>query len=122
MWVSLDNHADESSRRIHMTETTDQLHLTAECFPGVSAAPVESSQNLDGKTFGGIVKQLRKRAGLTQTELAARLGYRTAEAVSLVESDRRTIDPEKLPRLAGTLGVAPRALTILGLRLQFPQA
>ena len=74
------------------------------------------------KTFGSVLKGLWNRAGLTQAELAAATGYKSAEAIRQIETDRRNADPERLPRIAEALRTDPRALTILALRSTFPKA
>jgi transcriptional regulator with XRE-family HTH domain len=73
-------------------------------------------------TIGSVIKQLRKRAGLTQAELAAAAGYKSAEAITQIEAETRNADPERLPRMAAALKTDARYLTILAMRATFPRA
>lgn len=50
--------------------------------------------------FGNVLKELRMNAGMTQTELAKRLGI-TKSVVSYYELQERTPSPDVLIRLAG---------------------
>ena len=50
--------------------------------------------------FGNVFKELRMNAGMTQTELAKRLGI-TKSVVSYYELQKRTPSPNVLVRLAG---------------------
>lgn len=62
------------------------------------------SADHDPRTLGRAIRALRHRAGLTQKELAARVG--TSEAyVSNVEGGRRDVRWSTLRRLLGALGV-----------------
>lgn len=54
--------------------------------------------------FGDTLKKLRKNAGMTQTELAKRLGI-TKSVVSYYELQERTPSPDVLIRLAGIFHV-----------------
>lgn len=47
---------------------------------------------------------LRRKAGLTQIDLARQLGYRTQSVVSAWESGERTPPTRILPKLAEVLG------------------
>ena len=47
---------------------------------------------------------LRRKAGLTQIDLARQLGYRTQSVVSAWESGERTPPTRILPKLAKVLG------------------
>ena len=49
--------------------------------------------------FGNVFKELRMNAGMTQTELAKRLGI-TKSVVSYYELQKRTPSPDVLVRLA----------------------
>ncbi len=57
------------------------------------------------QTFGATVAALRKDKGLTQLELADRMGV-TDKAVSKWERDLSLPDTASLPKLAETLGVS----------------
>lgn len=54
--------------------------------------------------FGDILKNLRTNAGMTQTELANKLGI-TKSVVSYYELQERTPSPDVLVRLAGIFHV-----------------
>lgn len=54
--------------------------------------------------FGNMLKNLRTNAGMTQTELANRLGI-TKSVVSYYELQERTPSPDVLIRLAGIFRV-----------------
>ena len=56
-------------------------------------------------TFGQKVKQLRKRAGLTQEELASLCG-RGKSFICNIEKGTRTTKLENIPLLADALGVS----------------
>ena len=56
------------------------------------------------QTFGATVAALRKERGMTQLELAERMGV-TDKAVSKWERDLSLPDTASLPKLAETLGV-----------------
>ena len=55
--------------------------------------------------IGGKIKQLRKKAGMTQSELAAKLGV-SASAVGMYEQGRREPDNETLRKLCSVLDVS----------------
>ena len=56
------------------------------------------------QTFGATVAALRKERGMTQLDLAERMGV-TDKAVSKWERDLSFPDAASLPKLAETLGV-----------------
>ena len=55
-------------------------------------------------SLGSKIRQLRKQAGLTQSELAAKLGI-SPSAVGMYEQDRREPDGRILSKLCGIFGV-----------------
>ena len=55
--------------------------------------------------FGNILKSLRKKAGLTQKQLAEKMGV-TASVVSYYELSERTPSPETLIKLANIFHVS----------------
>lgn len=65
-------------------------------------------QVMDVKDFGSRLRQLRLKAGLSQSDLA--LGLMSPSHVSLMESGRRTPSQELLEQLAERLGVTPEYL------------
>ena len=54
--------------------------------------------------IGSKIKELRKKSGMTQYELAKKLGI-SASAVGMYEQNRRTPDNETLLKLCEVLGV-----------------
>lgn len=54
-------------------------------------------------TIGKRIKLAREKAGLTQSELAIKLGYTTPTAVSLIEDDKRSVKVETLQKIADEL-------------------
>lgn len=65
------------------------------------------------QTFGATVAALRKERGMTQLELAERMGV-TDKAVSKWERDLSFPDAASLPKLAETLGVTVDELMLGG--------
>ncbi len=55
--------------------------------------------------LGGRIKQLRKNAGMTQSELASELGI-SASAVGMYEQGRREPDNNTLRKLCSVFGVS----------------
>ena len=60
---------------------------------------------MEKKTFGTIVAELRKAKGMTQADLAQKMGI-TDKAVSKWERDLSYPDIASIPRLAEILGVS----------------
>ena len=60
--------------------------------------------------FGEKLRQLRIKKGLTQQQLAEKLGYKTNSYISDVESGHFIPSKEKLKRIAKALGVPFRVL------------
>lgn len=56
-------------------------------------------------TVGERIRQYREAAGMTQEDLAGKLGI-THSAVSLIEADKRGVTVEKLRRIADALDVS----------------
>ena len=56
-----------------------------------------------GTQLGEKIKQLRKRAGMTQSELASKLGV-SSSAVGMYEQDRREPDNKVLSKLCDIFG------------------
>ena len=50
--------------------------------------PLASSTSPSALQFGDLLRQLRRRAGLTQSELATRIGYSVAQVSRLEQSER----------------------------------
>lgn len=54
-------------------------------------------------TIGSRIKAAREEMGLSQLELARSLGFQSATAISLIESDERKVTSEVLERLSDVL-------------------
>ena len=64
-----------------------------------------STDNMKKETFGNMVAVLRKERGMTQLELAEKMGV-TDKAVSKWERDLSFPDVSSIPKLAEILGVS----------------
>ena len=62
-------------------------------------------KTLETPAFGPILRQFRRAAMLTQEELAARLGYETANYVSCLEIGTRKPSVDLLFKIAAALSV-----------------
>lgn len=69
----------------------------------------QSTHNRDYQLLLAVLKAARKRAGVTQIELAERLGN-TQTFVSKCERGERRIDAVELVEFAEALGVPPQEL------------
>ena len=56
---------------------------------------------------GKNIAAARKRAGMTQEELAARVGYKTKSAINKIEMGIRDLPQKKIAAFAEALGVTP---------------
>jgi DNA-binding XRE family transcriptional regulator len=75
---------------------------------GLSAWAVEKSiYSAEYQRLCGLLRQLRHEAGLTQVQVAARLGV-PQSFVSKYESGERRLDVVELGHVAGALGVTVR--------------
>lgn len=61
-------------------------------------------------SVGLRVRALRERAGMTQAELAARLGYKDSSSITFIEQGRNNIKPDVLLLLCTALGTSPNEL------------
>lgn len=61
-------------------------------------------------TVGDRIRQQREEKGITQLELAKRIGYTTTGAISLIESGKRDISIDKVREIAKALDVTPHWL------------
>ena len=61
-------------------------------------------------TLGERIKHQRELKGMTQLELAQKIGYSTTGAVSLIEAGKRDISLEKVCEIARALDVTPHWL------------
>ena len=60
--------------------------------------------------IGKNIMEARKRAGLTQEELAAKVGYKTKSAINKIELGIRDLPQKKIVQFAEALGTTPAAL------------
>jgi repressor LexA len=56
------------------------------------------------------IKELREAKGMTQTELAQKVGYNTPSAINKIESGLRDLNQSKIMLFASALGVKPSEL------------
>jgi transcriptional regulator with XRE-family HTH domain len=56
---------------------------------------------------GQNIAAARKRAGMTQEELAAKVGYQTKSAINKIELGIRDLPQKKIAAFADALGVTP---------------
>ena len=68
-------------------------------------------------TIGENIKRLRLKAGLTQQELADKLGVSNVN-ISLIESDQRGLSVKKADLLASILGVTINDLVANNISIQ----
>ena len=59
---------------------------------------------------GQNIAEARKRAGMTQEELASRVGYKTKSAINKIELGIRDLPQKKIAAFAAALGVTPGPL------------
>ena len=60
--------------------------------------------------FHEKLQELRKRRGLTQEELAARMGYKSKSTINKIEMGINDIPQSKIVKFAEVLGTTPAAL------------
>ena len=68
-----------------------------------AASAVRSARLASALRMGMAIRDARESAGLTQTELAARMGV-AQSALSRIEAGRANMTPEMLTRVATALG------------------
>jgi len=61
-------------------------------------------------TIGGRIKQRRMELGLTQTELAQRLGLKSKVSISTVENDKEDLTTDRIRKFADALETTPGVL------------
>ncbi len=54
--------------------------------------------------YGKRIRDIRKRRGMSQTDLAGKVGLGTSQ-ISMIEANKRTTSVEKLTKIADALGV-----------------
>lgn len=62
------------------------------------------------ETLGGRIRQRRMELGLTQLELAQRLGYKSKTSITKIESDVSTLNQPKIIAFAKALNTTPAYL------------
>lgn len=72
-------------------------------------------------TFGSFVRGIRESDGLTQTEVAKRLGC-SRQYINAIESDRQEVGIETATRLGTALGYGPLAFLEVLIRTQLNRA
>lgn len=60
--------------------------------------------------LGQRIADLRKRQGMTQEELAHRIGYKSKSAINKIELGGRDLPQKKIADIARALGVSPAYL------------
>lgn len=61
-------------------------------------------------TTGEIIKERRKALGLTQDDLAKKMGYKSREAISSVERNKEDLTTDRIRKFAHALNCAPADL------------
>ena len=61
-------------------------------------------------TMGEKIKDRRKALGMTQQELAEKMGFKTRSYISLIEQGERNIPVNKIKKLAKILDISPEYL------------
>lgn len=63
-------------------------------------------------TIGDRVKKLRNEKGLSQEELAQKLGYKHKTSISKIESNNRRLTQPKIQAIAEVFGISPSELLL----------
>lgn len=61
-------------------------------------------------TFGDNIKRFREAKGMSQDELAKKVGYSSRSTISCIESGKRDCTQKQILALANALGVSPGEL------------
>lgn len=69
--------------------------------------------------FGQAVRYYRRQIGMSQKELAARVGYTSHVMISQIEKGRTDIPVGRINDLARALGVTPKELLVGEMRSDF---
>lgn len=67
-----------------------------------------------------LIKQQRNKLGLTQAQVAAHLGFKSADYICLVEQGLRNMDLDKIPALAEILKMNSSEVCRMALEQQYP--
>lgn len=62
------------------------------------------------KTFGQRVKERREELGMTQDELAKKMGYKSRSSINKIEKDERNMKQSQIAQLASALNTDPAYL------------
>jgi transcriptional regulator with XRE-family HTH domain len=79
----------------------------SKCSYRASGSSPDGSLKLLRKEAGTWLKDMRRRAGLSQIELAARLGFKYYTFISQVENGFGRVPTESMERWAEALGIEP---------------
>lgn len=81
---------------------------------------LDGSQIKNEKQFLRFVRERRDAVNKTQSQVGNALGYKSGEYWGLIESGKRNVDPEKVPRWAEVLDLDRQAFTKLYLKIFMP--
>jgi transcriptional regulator with XRE-family HTH domain len=70
--------------------------------------------------FTRFLRQRRQELAMTQSEIAMACGL-SEVFITSIETGRRRLDLERVPRLAAALQIPPSELCLLALRCRYPQ-
>ncbi|MCR3922776.1 MAG: helix-turn-helix domain-containing protein [Firmicutes bacterium] len=73
---------------------------------------------IDEKHIGNLIKQIRKRSGLSQRQLATLSGISNTEISNIEANKRRNISPSILSKIASALGITYEKLIKSGVLYQ----
>jgi ribosome-binding protein aMBF1 (putative translation factor) len=84
--------------------------------------PGDENFREDGQetAFAVFIREQRERLHMTQRHIANKLGFKSAEAVGMIEAGKRQLDLDKVPVLAVTLECDVVWLCCLAIREQCP--
>ncbi len=71
-----------------------------------SLPPIGGMDEIDYKAIGKRIKYLRKMAGMTQEELALKIGYMSRSSVNQMELGKKSIPADKFKALAKAFGMS----------------
>jgi uncharacterized protein len=99
---------DEPTRAPFATQSATQIDLATPPAPRHGLSTIRYTKGMEPATARALLRQARKRAGLSQVDLAARAGV-TQSVISAYESGQRQ---PSLPTLARLVGAAGYELTL----------
>ncbi len=74
------------------------------------------------KSLAEVLKHRRQELSLLQPDIARAIGVKSADFISLVESDQRSMDLNRIPALARVLKLNAKDLVLLAIHEQWPEA